>query len=146
MAELSAYRSAVYDWQNGGLLIQNNRVVVVTGRDALVQKIIKALQTRRGAFLIYARPDDADQNHKYGSDSWDVISYRDLSDEARISELKRSIRDALVYTFDWVLDVVDIEVYQEKGTDGVTVWRAAFNVKTTFDKENLSIKGVSLDG
>jgi len=86
MTDLSEYRSAVCDWQNGCMLIQNNRVVIVTGREALIQKIIKALQTRRGAFLIYARTDDADQNHKYGNDSWEIIPYRDLSDEARISE------------------------------------------------------------
>ena len=137
-------KTPVFDWANGEFLADfQGGVVLATGSKAVEQVIIKAQQTRRGIFLIYADVENPPLNHKYGSDVHDIAVRQDISDEVRISEIKRAVREALIFDA-WVEDVTDIEVYKERDTDGVLKDFVKYNVKTIYD--NVSVEGVAVDG
>jgi len=137
-------KTPVFDWANGEFLADfQGGVVLATGSKAVEQVIIKAQQTRRGIFLIYADVENPTLNHKYGSDVHDIAVRQDISDEVRISEIKRAVREALIFDA-WVEDVTDIEVYKERDTDGVLKDFVKYNVKTIYD--NVSVEGVAVDG
>lgn len=116
------------------------RVVTVTRAEAMAQIAIKAQTTARGVYLIYADPANPTKNHKYGNDSFDILRRGNLTEAARIAELKRAIREALIYD-PWVKDVRDITV-DRIGTAGA---EASFTIKSIFDTE-VDIKGVPLNG
>lgn len=138
-------QTPVFDWNAGDFLVdfQGNVVTAKEGA-AAEQVIIKAQQTRRGVFLLYANTDNPDLNHKYGSDVHDVAVRRDLSEEVRISEIKRTLKEAVAYD-PWVLDVYDIAVYKAVDTDGLTKDFASYKVKTIYDEE-IEVEGVALNG
>jgi len=138
MVEEYQKKTPVFDWEKGDFVVDpQRRVITVTEEKAVEQVIIKALQTQRAIFLIYADPENEDNNHKYGNDAANVLT-ANLSDDARLSELKRAVKEALVYD-PWILDVYDIEV-SRLGTSEVT---ADFKVKTIFDRE-YTFEGVNL--
>ncbi len=136
-------KTPVFDWATGDFLADFQRgVVLATGSKAAEQVIIKAQQTRRGIFLIYADVENPALNHKYGSDVHDIAVRQDISDEVRISEIKRAVREALIFDA-WIEDVTDIEVYKERDTDGVLKDFVKYNVKTIYD--NVSVEGVAVN-
>lgn len=132
-------KSPVFDWEAGEFKIGlNNAVEVATEERAVEQVVIKALQTWRGVYLIYANVDQAALDHAYGSDVRNVLAASGLSEETRISELERTVREALIY-LDWINAVYDVEINRQ-GTDEAT---ATFKVGTVFDDEQL-VEGVNL--
>ena len=110
-------KTPVFDWEKGEFKIDlQGQVVTATEGEAVGQIVLKAQQTTRGLFLIYADPEDPALHHKYGNDSrWVLIE--ELTEAARISELERAAREALIYD-PWITDVRDIKVtrqnYKEK--------------------------------
>jgi hypothetical protein len=133
----------VFDWKTGDFAVDaQGRVKTASGNYAVEQIVIKAQQTVRAAFLIYADPDDEENDHKYGSEAKDVILRRELSQEARNSELQRAVKEALIYD-PWVLEVYDVTVYQQV-ENGVTKDYVDFKLQTIFDEINL--EGVALNG
>jgi hypothetical protein len=158
MATEEEKRTPVFNWETGEFKVDlQGRIVTVTQTQAVEQIIIKAQQTARGVFLIYANVDNEDLDHKYGSDAWDILTRPDLPEAVRIDELKRAISEAIIYD-PWVTDVYDIKISRDpegktgdplnptftrpplKETDSVycTFW-----VRTVFDEE-IQIQGVSL--
>ena len=142
---MTNHRTPVFNWDKLDFEIQQNKVVTASDEEALQHLIIKAQQTARGVYLIYADTENDALNHKYGSDAFEIITQADLSDDARISELKRAIREAIIYD-PWVVDVGDVEVYKETDKESkVVMWYADYTVKTIFDRD-IDVKGVLLNG
>lgn len=146
MAE-SDKRSPVFDWEAGDFVKDNQgAVLTVTEGEAMKQIVLKALNTVRGVYAIYANVDDEDLNHKYGNDTENVLR-QDISEEVRIAELKRAVYEALIYD-PWVTDVYDISVSREP--EGVQIGReidAAYmscKISTIFDKD-ITLDGVNLN-
>lgn len=140
MATEAEKKTPVFDWHNGDFLRDpKGKIVTVTQEEAVEQIVIKAQQTARGLFLIYAHPEEPELDHTYGSDAWDILNNNNkaLSEEARISELKRAFKEALIYD-PWITDVVDI-VIERLGTEEA---EASFTVKHIFGET--TVKGVSI--
>jgi hypothetical protein len=109
-------KTPVFDWIAGDFATDLQcGVVTATGRDAVEQIVLKATQTIRGLYAIYANLEDPQLDHKYGNDAqWTLI--KQMPEVARISELKRNIYEALVYD-PWITDVTDLEIIQDKAPD-----------------------------
>jgi len=102
-------QTPVFDWEAGDFATDlQGAVIVVTEAEAVEQIIIKAIQTIRGVFLIYANEDDPALDHKYGNDAQDTLR-QDMTEAAKISELARNIREALIYD-PFIIDVTDIVI------------------------------------
>ena len=135
-------KTPVFDWAKGDFLVDfQGGVVLATESKAAEQVIIKAQQTKRGFFLIYADAENPALHHKYGSDVHDVAVRQDISDGVRVSEIKRAVKEALIFDA-WIEDVTDIEVYKERDTDGVLKDFVKYNVKTIYD--TVTVEGVAL--
>lgn len=121
MADL---KTAVFDWEAGEFSLDlQGGVQTVTQAAAVAQIVLKAQQTTRGAFLIYADRDNPALHHKYGSDARRTM-IMPMPEAARVSELKRNIREALVFD-PWITDVRDVEITKqqvEDPTTGVKKW------------------------
>ncbi|EIW19906.1 MULTISPECIES: DUF2634 domain-containing protein [Pelosinus] len=130
-------KSPVFDWLTGDFATDiNGKVLVVAGMEAAEQVIIKAEQTTRGRFRIYANPDNVALHHKYGNDASLILTRPDITDSVRLSELQRAIKEAIIYDA-WVKDVVDIVIARQDANDVYVV----FTAKTIFDKE-VTVEGV----
>lgn len=133
-------KSPLFDWEQGEFITAQGHVLTGTEDKAVEQIIIKAQQTARGVYLIYAESENPALNHKYGSDVHDILLRRDLTEDVRVSELERAIREAIIYD-PWITDVYDI-VITRQGTNEVI---ADFKVKTIYDTE-IEVEGVALNG
>lgn len=103
-------RVPVFDWQRGDFLLDlQGSVVTVTQAEAVEQIVIKAQQTVRGAFLIYANLDDPTLDHVYGNDAASILTAGDLPDDVRMDELKRAAEESLIYD-PWITAVEDIVI------------------------------------
>ncbi|TVX92229.1 DUF2634 domain-containing protein [Paenibacillus agilis] len=110
-------KTPVFDWDTGDFLVDlQGRIVTATGAEAVEQIVMKATQTIRGLFLIYANLEEPELDHKYGNDAVHTL-VMDMPNSAKISELKRNILDALVYD-PWINDVTDIEIEQRQDDKG----------------------------
>lgn len=137
-------KTPVFNWLAGEFATDlQGRVILATEEKAVEQVIIKAQETPRGTYLIYADTENPDLNHKYGSDVHDIAVRQDLSEEVRISEIKRTVKEAVIYD-PWVLDVTEITVYKQRDTDGIIKDFVDYKVKTVYDNEIL-IKGAVLN-
>lgn len=130
-------KTPVFDWVTGDFLQDvNGKVVTATGRTAAEQVIIKAQQTTRGRFTIYRNTENGLLNHKYGNDAPITLTRPDITDAVRLAELKRDVKEAVIYD-PWITDVVDVVAARQKG-DEVYV---SFTVNTIFD-QGVTIEGV----
>lgn len=142
---MSDLKTPVFDWAAGEFVTDNQgAVVTATGSAAMVQIAVKAQQTARGKYLIYANPEDLELHHKYGNDAWTVLADQTISEAVRLSELKRVIREAILYD-PWVKNVSDVDIYQETVKDGIVLWYASFTFSSIWD-ESKQIEGVLLNG
>jgi hypothetical protein len=110
-------KTPVFDWDAGEFATDlAGRVRTATGAPAVEQIVLKAQQTIRGAFLIYAADPEVpgSKGHTYGSDV-DNIRVSDLPDSAKLSEMERAVKEAVIYD-PWIKDVRDVTV-QHQGTD-----------------------------
>jgi Protein of unknown function (DUF2634) len=153
-------RSPIFNWETGEFEVDlQNRVITVTEGAAMEQIILKAQNTARGVYLIYANVDDPDRNHIYGSDTWEVLREPDLPETVRIDELKRAIREAIEYD-PWVTEVSEIRISRTPEGGQPDELNPAFlspnipeldavyctlTVSTIWDN-NVTIEGVQLDG
>lgn len=134
---LRSKKSPVFDWAAGEFATDiNGKVLIVSEMAAAEQVIIKAEQTTRGRFRIYANPDNELLDHKYGNDAPIILTRPDITDAVRIAELKRAVKEAIIYD-PWVKDVVDIAVARQSA-DEVYI---RFTAKTIFDRD-ITIEGV----
>mgnify|MGYP000884157014 CR=1 FL=1 len=118
MAEENEKRSPVFDWDAGDFVMDpQGNVKTVTGSEAVVQIVLKAQQTVRSMYLIYADIDNPDRSHTYGNDAFHVLRAGDLSEEARISELERAVNESLIYD-PWITAVEDIDIKRRKDLTG----------------------------
>lgn len=133
--------SPLFDFEAGEFVTDiDGSVATATEAEALAEIIVKVQNTARGVYLIYADTENEELNHKYGSDTMDILTRQSLTEAVRISELKRVMREAIIYD-PWVLDVYDI-VLVKSGVDSYT---ASFNLKTIYDKE-INVGGVEING
>jgi hypothetical protein len=150
MAEEYEKRTPVFDWEAGDFVKdQKGGILTVTEGAAMEQIAIKALNTVRGVYLIYADVEDEDRNHKYGSDV-EHVQRQPLSEEVRLEEFKRAVTEALIYD-PWITDVTDVTVSRSpdplteeerlnplavqgevKATDAVYI---SLTLQTIFDRE-----------
>lgn len=139
-------KTPVWDWELGEFAISSHgKVAVATSGAAVIEIVTKAQATPRGVYPIYARPGDPDLDHKYGSDVADILTRRDLSEAARVSELKRAVVDAIQYD-PWIYEVNDVSITQQTISDGEnteTAYYAAYTVVTPFD--TITVEGVKLE-
>lgn len=146
MAE-SDKRSPVFDWEKGDFVKDNqNAVATVTGSEAVKQITLKALNTVRGIYAIYADLEDPDLHHKYGSDVESVLR-QNISEDFRIEELRRAVVEALVYD-PWILEVYDVDVSRvpDSGLQGeAAAGYISLKIRTIFDTE-INLEGVELNG
>lgn len=134
---LADKKSPVFDWLTGDFSTDiNGKVLIVGGAEAAEQIIIKAEQTTRGRFRIYANPDNALLDHKYGNDASIILTRPDITDAVRLSELRRAVKEALIYD-PWIRDVVDVVIARQDANDVYV----NFTAKTLFDKD-VTIEGV----
>ena len=142
-------KTPVFDWDTGDFLVDaRDQVVCVTGSAAAQQIAVKALQTIRGVFLIYADIEDEDLDHKYGNDTENVLK-EDLTEETRLSEIERAIEESLIYD-PWITEVREIVLKRKNGpgtygqdadhleADEV---EASLTINTIFD-EDIDLQGV----
>ncbi|WP_332648903.1 DUF2634 domain-containing protein [Lysinibacillus sp. 54212] len=139
-------RVPVFDWEKGDFIrdMQGN-VKTVSGAEAVQHITMKALNTIRGVYLIYADLDNEDLHHKYGSDV-DLVKKQDISDEVKLEEMKRAIVEALIYD-PWITDVLDVEV-SRSSLEGRNETDAAYmscTIKSIFGVD-VQLEGVSLNG
>jgi hypothetical protein len=142
MADL---KTAVFDWEAGEFATDlQGGVVTATGAAAVAQIVIKATQTIRGLFLIYADLDNPALNHKYGNDA-PRTAVMQMPDAAKISELKRNIREALIYD-PWIRDVTDVEIEKQliKRQDGSQEWAYVGSAKIHHIYGTMQIEGVNV--
>jgi len=140
MAAENEKRIPVFEWVQGVeggtwgdfKTDMQGRVVTVTGPEAAEQVILKALRTVRGIYAIYADPANTNNNHKYGNDTLDIMTRHGLSDAVRLSEMQRTIKEALEYD-PWIVGVSGINIVRQGDTDAVV----SLTVKTIFDTINL---------
>lgn len=114
-------KTPVFDWLAGEFATDlQGRVRTATGAPAVKQIILKAQQTVRGAFLVYASDPEVpgSKGHTYGSDI-DNIRTSDLPDSAKLSEMERAVREAVIYD-PWIKAVRDISV-RRQGTDEAVI-------------------------
>lgn len=133
-------KTPVFNYETGEFVIDSNAVAVATGEEALKQIIIKAQGTERGTYLIYADTENADLNHKYGTDAISIMNRSELPEEVKEAEIKRAIREAILYD-PWVEEVYDITVAKQGGDS----YLASFKVRSIFDS-NLVVEGVQING
>lgn len=111
-------RTPVFDFEAGDFVTDlQGRVVTVTEAEAVVQIALKALQTVRGVWLIYANSEDDARDHTYGNDTLNVMRAPGLSEKARLSEIERAIKEALIYD-PWITRVTDIRIKRRKDLTG----------------------------
>jgi len=110
MAEEQEKRSPVFDWETGEFVqdLQGN-VATVTEGLAVEQIVIKALQTVRSVYLVYADVENPERHHTYGNDTFYVLQAGELSEEARLSELERAVEECLVYD-PWITGIQDLQI------------------------------------
>ncbi|XJZ25943.1 DUF2634 domain-containing protein [Bacillota bacterium Lsc_1132] len=110
MAEANQKKTPMFDWKAGEFVTDiQGRVLTATETDAVEQIVIKSLETERGQDLIYADVDNPENGYMYGNEAAAVMTSADLPEEVRIEELKRAIKEALVF-HEWINDVQDIEL------------------------------------
>ena len=132
-------KTPVFDFNTGEFKVDAGRVVTARGSEAVKEIIQKAQLTPRGSYIIYAS-EVPYLNHKYGSDAQDIATRRDISEELRINELKRAVREAIIYD-PWVTEVYSVDVYRTGGEN----LAADYVVRTIYDVD-LEVKGVALNG
>jgi hypothetical protein len=104
----------VFDFETGDFKVDlQGRVVTATEAEAVVQITLKAVNTVRGVYLIYANTDDESLHHKYGNDLYNVMRANGLTEDARMSEMERAIKEALIYD-PWITDITDIVIKRGK--------------------------------
>lgn len=136
-------KTPVFDWAKGEFKTDSQGgVVVIENAQALEQIVCKIHATPRGVALIYADPDNSELNHKYGSDVLDIMLHAELSEDERDSEIKRAIKDALIFD-PWIDDVTEISLSYE-AVDGVMHVYASYELSTVFD--TINVKGAVLNG
>lgn len=114
MAVKDTRKTPVFDWQAGEFALDlAKRVKTVTGSLAVEQIVIKAQQTIRGAYLIYAADPEVpgSRGHAYGSEV-DSVRASDLSEITKLSELERAVKEAVIYD-PWITAVKDISVTRQ---------------------------------
>lgn len=141
---MAGTKTPVFDWNAGDFKVENRAVVVVTGTAAVEQVVLKAEATARGVYMIYANLEDPDLHHKYGSDVPELLTRGDMTEDIRISEIKRAVREAIIYD-PWVTDVYKVDVYSQVDTGGVRRWYTSFTMDTIYDTK-IPVEGVALDG
>ena len=136
--EKTKQRTPIFDWQAGEFAVDpQGRVTTATQGAAVAQIAIKALQTRRGAYTIYAAPGEPQRDHKYGSDASAVVA-ANLDIATQESELKRAAVEALIYD-PFILEVNDITLtYLNSDSVEMTA-----DLKSIFDRSQI-VEGVSL--
>lgn len=118
MAEEYEKRTPVFDFEAGEFVTDlQGRIVTVTEEEAVVQIALKALQTVRGVYLIYGNLEDDSRDHTYGNDTENVLRAPGLSDAARIAEIERSIKEALIYD-PWITKITDLQVKRRRDLTG----------------------------
>ncbi|MGP9042096.1 DUF2634 domain-containing protein [Cytobacillus kochii] len=143
MAEEFERRSPVFDWEKGDFALDpGGNVITTTEGPAAMQIILKALQTTRGVFAIYANLEDEDLDHKYGSDIPDILRDHSISLSVKEDEIKRAIEEALVY-IDWVSSVDNVEFNLKPGE--INAVEISCDVVTIFD-EVLEVRGLDING
>mgnify|MGYP000920901957 CR=1 FL=1 len=142
-------KTPVFDFAKGDFVTDAyGKVTTTTGILAAVPVIIKAQQTPQGRYPIYRNSLDAQFNHKYGNSAWHILTRPFLSDEVRLSELKRAMREAILYD-PWVKEVRDMTLARRTAKDSLDpedkgyadVLAVEFTVQTIFDEE-LTLRGV----
>lgn len=129
-------KTPIFDWATMEFKKDlNGSVETATGNAAVKETFFKAQQTRRGAYLIYADPEDPSNNHKYGSDLLNVLA-SNITGDMKESEIKRAVKEAGIY-LEGVKNVYDIEISQ--GTNDETYIKA---IVTTIYDDELPIEGI----
>lgn len=144
-------KTPVFDFVTGEFMTDTNgRILTTGGILGAVVIAMKAQQTPRGTRSIYRNSVDARFNHKYGNSAWHILTRPDLTEAVRLSEIKRAMREAILYD-PWVTEVYNMSVVRRSETerpttDGskqspVDVLDVEFTVRTIFDGE-FTIRGV----
>lgn len=116
MAEDHEKKTPVFDWIAGDFATDlQGQTVTATGEAAVKEVVVKALQSERGLFLIYADVENSENDHIYGSEVAEIMTRADLPEDVRIEEIKRAIKETLIY-HEWINDVYDIVITRR--TDG----------------------------
>jgi hypothetical protein len=132
-------KTPVFDYEVGEFVTIAGGSVVSTakGPQALPHIIAKTLCTERGKYLIYTNVDDVKNNQKYGTDV-PVITKSDISNAAKVSEVKRTVKEAIQYD-PWIKNVINIDLFQlNESIYTIT------QLETIFDKDTL-IGGVKVN-
>lgn len=120
MASTDNRKTPIFDWDTGEFATDlANGIKTATGAAAVEQIILKAQQTMRGLFLIYAAdPEVADsKGHTYGSDV-DNVRKSNLPESAKLSEMERAVQEALIYD-PWIKAVRDVSVQRQAADEAV---------------------------
>jgi hypothetical protein len=142
MVEEFERRSPVFDWDKGDFSLDPGGNVVTTTQGAAAEQIIiKALQTARGRYPIYANLENVDLDHKNGSDVQSILRDHTITQAVKEDEIKRSIKEALIY-MEWIESVDNIEYAAVAGD--ISAIEASFTVTTTWD-EVIELQGVNID-
>jgi hypothetical protein len=113
-------RTPVFDWEAGDFAVDlMGAQATATGEEAVKQIVIKALETERDVYLIYADWEDEDRHHSYGSEVAEIMTRAELPEDVRDEEIKRAIREALIFE-EWINAVTDIELIRRSDSQTIT--------------------------
>lgn len=144
-------KTPVFDFKTGEFMTDDHgRILTTGGILGAVVVIMKAQQTPRATHPVYRNAINTRLNHKYGNSAWHILTRPDLTEEVRLSEMKRAMREAILYD-PWVLEVYNMSIVRRSVNerpvrDGskqtpVDVLDTEFTVRTIFDEE-LTVRGV----
>lgn len=146
MEEDNQRRTVAFDWETGDFVVDTQGAQkVVTEAEAIEQIAIKALQTLRNRSLIYADIENPESNHTYGSDVQDLLTMPGLPEEIREEELKRAVRETLIYD-PWITEVSDITFSTETVVDeaGKAVSATVISLTVSHIFGSTDLEGVTL--
>ncbi|MGG3803175.1 DUF2634 domain-containing protein [Metabacillus fastidiosus] len=153
MAEEIEKKVPLFDWEEEDFVTDDRgRVITVTGGQAAQEIALKALNTIRSTFSIYFNVEDEDLDDKYGNDTLNVIREPDLTEEARLSEVERAVRDALLYD-PWFTGIENLSIKRLNGPGNYGIGADHLNgdeveisltLQTIFD--DVTLEGVILNG
>lgn len=136
-------KTPIFDFEKGEFKTDSQgRVLLAEDAQALEQIVLKVHATPRNVFLVYADLENPELNHKYGSDVFDIMLHTALTDDERDSEVKRTIKDSLIFD-PWIDDVTEIALTYEAVDRAVQVY-ADYSLSTIFD--TINVKGAALNG
>lgn len=135
---MAGLKVPVFNWNENEFVVGPSGAVETVDESAAVGELSqKAQATERGTYTVYYDADNQDLSHKYGSDVMEVLRSKDLTEASRVSELERTVREAILFD-PWIVEVTDIVIVSL----GAGEYSVTYTIESVFD--DLITQGVTV--